>query len=97
MVTCGGQATLPMVAAISSVTPVHCAEIVASITSKSAGSGTRANIDEFTETTSHAIEAVGGAGRVEVYVVDAGCYDDAQGWWDVVSACQTEESVGGDA
>ncbi|QHS11096.1 acetaldehyde dehydrogenase (acetylating) [Sinimarinibacterium sp. NLF-5-8] len=61
MVTCGGQATIPIVAAVSRVTPVHYAEIVASISSKSAGPGTRANIDEFTETTSHAIEAVGGA------------------------------------
>ena len=61
MVTCGGQATIPIVAAVSSVTEVPYAEIVASIASKSAGPGTRANIDEFTETTSHAIEAVGGA------------------------------------
>jgi acetaldehyde dehydrogenase len=61
MVTCGGQATIPMVAAISRVTEVVYAEIVASIASKSAGPGTRANIDEFTETTSHAIETVGGA------------------------------------
>ena len=61
MVTCGGQATIPMVAAISRVTRVHYAEIVASISSKSAGPGTRANIDEFTETTSRAIEVLGGA------------------------------------
>lgn len=61
MVTCGGQATIPIVAAISRVTPVHFAEIVASIASKSAGPGTRANIDEFTETTAKAIEVVGGA------------------------------------
>ena len=61
MVTCGGQATIPMVKAVSRVTPVHHAEIVASIASKSAGPGTRANIDEFTETTSRAIESVGGA------------------------------------
>lgn len=69
MVTCGGQATIPMVAAISSVTPVHCAEIVASIASKSAGPGTRANIDEFTETTAHAIEQVGGARRGKAIIV----------------------------
>lgn len=61
MVTCGGQATIPVVAAIRRVAKVHYAEIVASISSKSAGPGTRANIDEFTETTSKAIEAVGGA------------------------------------
>jgi acetaldehyde dehydrogenase len=61
MVTCGGQATIPIVAAVSRVTGVRYAEIVASIASKSAGPGTRANIDEFTETTSHAIETVGGA------------------------------------
>lgn len=61
MVTCGGQATIPMVAAVNQVSKVHYAEIVASISSKSAGPGTRANIDEFTETTSKAIEDVGGA------------------------------------
>ncbi|MDI3387658.1 acetaldehyde dehydrogenase (acetylating) [Streptomyces sp. B-S-A8] len=69
MVTCGGQATIPVVAAISRVAPVPYAEIVASIASKSAGPGTRANIDEFTETTSHAIEAVGGAGRGKAVIV----------------------------
>src|SRR5690606_18007519 len=63
MVTCGGQATIPIVAAVSRVVPVPYAEIVASIASKSAGPGTRANIDEFTETTAHAIETVGGAER----------------------------------
>lgn len=61
MVTCGGQATIPMVGAVSRVAPVHYAEIVASISSRSAGPGTRANIDEFTETTSQAIQSVGGA------------------------------------
>ena len=69
MVTCGGQATIPMVAAVSAVTPVHYAEIVASIASKSAGPGTRANIDEFTETTSHAIEKVGGATRGKAIII----------------------------
>ena len=61
MVTCGGQATIPMVAAVSQVATVHYAEIVASVSSRSAGPGTRANIDEFTRTTARAIEAVGGA------------------------------------
>lgn len=65
MVTCGGQATIPMVAAVSRVAKVHYAEIIASIASKSAGPGTRANIDEFTETTSKAIEVVGGAAKVK--------------------------------
>jgi acetaldehyde dehydrogenase len=69
MVTCGGQATIPIVAAVSSVSKVHYAEIVASISSKSAGPGTRANIDEFTETTSHAIETVGGAGRGKAIII----------------------------
>jgi acetaldehyde dehydrogenase len=69
LVTCGGQATIPIVAAISRVTPVPYAEIVASIASRSAGPGTRANIDEFTETTAAAIEAVGGAGRGKAIIV----------------------------
>ena len=69
MVTCGGQATIPIVAAVSRVVAVEYAEIVASIASKSAGPGTRANIDEFTETTSHAIEAVGGAKRGKAVIV----------------------------
>jgi acetaldehyde dehydrogenase len=69
MVTCGGQATIPMVAAVSEVTPVPYAEIVASIASRSAGPGTRANIDEFTETTAAAIEKVGGAGRGKAIII----------------------------
>jgi acetaldehyde dehydrogenase len=69
MVTCGGQATIPMVAAVARVARVHYAEIIASIASKSAGPGTRANIDEFTETTSKAIEVVGGAERGKAIIV----------------------------
>jgi len=69
MVTCGGQATIPMVAAVASVATVHYAEIVASIASKSAGPGTRANIDEFTETTSRGIEEVGGAARGKAIII----------------------------
>ncbi|MFF5254469.1 acetaldehyde dehydrogenase (acetylating) [Streptomyces leeuwenhoekii] len=69
MVTCGGQATIPVVAAISRVAPVAYAEIVASIASKSAGPGTRANIDEFTETTSSAIVKVGGARRGKAIII----------------------------
>lgn len=69
MVTCGGQATIPMVAAVSRVTPVHYAEIIASIASRSAGPGTRTNIDEFTETTSRALEKVGGAKHGKAIIV----------------------------
>ncbi|HGM5492416.1 TPA: acetaldehyde dehydrogenase (acetylating) [Serratia fonticola] len=69
MVTCGGQATIPMVAAVARVARVHYAEIIASIASKSAGPGTRANIDEFTEITSKAIEVVGGAERGKAIIV----------------------------
>jgi acetaldehyde dehydrogenase len=69
MVTCGGQATIPIVAAVARVAPVHYGEIVASISSRSAGPGTRANIDEFTETTSHAIEKVGGAKRGKAIII----------------------------
>ena len=69
MVTCGGQATIPIVAAIARVADVPYAEIVASVSSKSAGPGTRANIDEFTETTAHAIETVGRAVRGKAIII----------------------------
>lgn len=69
MITCGGQATIPIVHAISRVTPVSYAEIVASISSRSAGPGTRANIDEFTATTARAIEQIGGAQRGKAIII----------------------------
>ncbi|MGP4990380.1 acetaldehyde dehydrogenase (acetylating) [Glutamicibacter ardleyensis] len=69
MITCAGQATTPIVAAVSSVVPVEYAEIVASIASKSAGPGTRANVDEFTETTAKALEVVGGAKRGKAIII----------------------------
>ena len=69
MVSCGGQATIPMVHAVDRVAKVHYAEIVASISSKSAGPGTRANIDEFTETTAKGLEVVGGAKRGKAIIV----------------------------
>ncbi len=69
MVTCGGQATIPMVAAISRVQAVEYGEIVATVSSKSAGPGTRKNIDEFTRTTAGAIEKVGGAKRGKAIIV----------------------------
>jgi acetaldehyde dehydrogenase len=69
MVTCGGQATIPIIAAVSSLAPLLYAEIVASISSRSAGPGTRANIDEFTQTTARAIESVGGAQKGKAVIV----------------------------
>jgi acetaldehyde dehydrogenase len=69
MITCGGQATIPIVHAVSRVTNVPYAEIVASVSSRSAGPGTRANIDEFTETTAHGIEKVGGADRGKAIII----------------------------
>ncbi|MER5204269.1 acetaldehyde dehydrogenase (acetylating) [Streptomyces sp. NPDC002825] len=69
MITCGGQATIPMVYAVSRVVPVSYAEIVASVASVSAGPGTRANIDEFTRTTSRGIETIGGAERGKAIII----------------------------
>ena len=69
MVTCGGQATIPIVAAVSRVATVHYSEIVSSIASRSAGPGTRANIDEFTQTTAHGIERVGGAAKGKAIII----------------------------
>ncbi|MFH5209303.1 acetaldehyde dehydrogenase (acetylating) [Antrihabitans spumae] len=69
MITCGGQATIPMVAAVSRVVEVSYAEIVASVASVSAGPGTRANIDEFTKTTSRGVETIGGAKRGKAIIV----------------------------
>ena len=69
MVTCGGQATIPIVAAVAQVAAVTYAEIIASVSSRSAGPGTRANIDEFTRTTARAIEQVGGAARGKAIII----------------------------
>lgn len=69
LITCGGQATIPIVNAIHQVQPVDYAEIVATISSKSAGPGTRANIDEFTQTTSRGIEEVGGAKKGKAIII----------------------------
>ncbi|WP_062267033.1 acetaldehyde dehydrogenase (acetylating) [Endozoicomonas arenosclerae] len=69
MVTCGGQATIPMVAAVSRVQPVEYGEIVATVSSRSVGPGTRQNIDEFTRTTSGAVEKVGGAKKGKAIII----------------------------
>jgi acetaldehyde dehydrogenase len=69
MITCGGQATIPIVHAVSRITPVSYAEIVASVASRGAGPGTRANIDEFTSTTARAVEEVGGANHGKAIIV----------------------------
>jgi acetaldehyde dehydrogenase len=69
MITCGGQATVPIVAAVSRVATVPYAEIVSTVASRSAGPGTRANIDEFTETTAHALVAIGGAATGKAIII----------------------------
>ena len=69
MVTCGGQATIPMVYAVSRVQPVDYGEIIATVSSRSAGPGTRANIDEFTRTTATGVERVGGAKRGKAIII----------------------------
>ena len=69
MVTCGGQATIPMVAAVSRVQPVEYGEIIATVSSRSAGPGTRRNIDEFTRTTAKGVEVVGGAKRGKAIII----------------------------
>jgi len=69
LITCGGQATIPMVYAVSRVVPVEYAEIVASVASPSAGPGTRANIDEFTKTTARGVETIGGAKRGKAIII----------------------------
>nr|WP_067297370.1 acetaldehyde dehydrogenase (acetylating) [Marinobacterium profundum] len=69
MVTCGGQATIPMVAAVSRVQPVEYGEIVATVSSRSVGPGTRQNIDEFTRTTAGAVEQVGGAKQGKAIII----------------------------
>jgi acetaldehyde dehydrogenase len=69
MVTCGGQATIPMVYAVSRIVPVRYAEIVATVASASAGPGTRQNIDEFTRTTSKAVEVLGGAEKGKAIII----------------------------
>lgn len=69
MITCGGQATIPIVHAVNQVSPVKYAEIVATISSRSAGPGTRANIDEFTQTTARGLEIIGGAKKGKAIII----------------------------
>jgi acetaldehyde dehydrogenase len=69
LISCGGQATIPMVAAVSRVTSVPYSEIVATVASAGAGPGTRQNIDEFTQTTANAVEEIGGAGRGKAIII----------------------------